>query len=763
MSERLSDTPEGGDPEGGEVRDVRLADALAERYLSYALSTIVSRSLPDVRDGLKPVHRRLLYAMRQLGLRSDSGFKKSARVVGDVIGQYHPHGDQAIYDALVRLAQDFALRYPLIDGQGNFGNIDGDNPAAMRYTEARLTEVAQVLLDGLDEDAVDFRATYDGEAEEPVVLPGAFPNLLANGAQGIAVGMATAIPPHNAAEVCAAARHLIAHPDAGIATLVDLMPGPDLPTGGVLVESRHALIEAYTSGRGAFRVRARWHREDLKAGTYQIVVTEVPYQVPKARLVERIADLLANRKLPALADVRDESTEDVRLVLEPRSRNVNPSVLMESLFKQTDLESRLTLNMNVLDRDTTPRVMDLRQILRAYLDHRHEVLCRRTRHRLAAIARRLEVLDGYLVAYLNLDEVIRIIRYEEHPRAELIQTFDLSEVQADAILNMRLRALRKLEEMKIREEHAKLSAEKADLEDLMADESRRWARLDTEIAAVGTRFGTDTALGKRRTERADAPPEVDVPVEAVVEREPITVLLSANGWVRAMKGHIQDPAEVKYKDGDGPRFAVQAQTTDKLLILATNGRFYTLGADRLPGGRGFGEPLRLMIDLEDDQEIVQVLAYQGQRRLLVAASDGRGFLVDEDAVIAQKKGGKQVVSTGQGARVALCRPVPPDADHLALVGTNRKMLVISLDQVPVLTKGRGSILQRYKDAELADAKPFTLSAGLSWPAGKDGRMRTEADLGPWLIARGASGRLVPNGFPRTNSFGNDAPAKGQGR
>jgi len=753
MTDSLSDLPEGN------VRDVRLADALAERYLAYALSTIVSRSLPDVRDGLKPVHRRLLYAMRQLGLGPAAGHKKSARVVGDVIGQYHPHGDQAIYDALVRLAQDFALRYPLIDGQGNFGNIDGDNPAAMRYTEARLTAVAESLLDGLDEDATDFRPTYDGEGAEPVVLPGAFPNLLANGAQGIAVGMATAIPPHNAAEVCAAARHLIDHPEAEVAELVDLMPGPDLPTGGVLVESRDTLVDAYRTGRGAFRVRARWHREDLKGGVYQVVVTEVPYQVPKARLVERIAELLAARKLPALADIRDESAEDVRLVLEPRSRNVDPQVLMESLFRQTELESRLSLNLNVLDRDTTPRVMDLRQVLRAYLDHRHEVLCRRTRHRLAAIARRLEVLDGYLVAYLNLDEVIRIIRYEDHPRARLIETFDLSEVQADAILNMRLRALRKLEEVKIREEHAKLTAEQADLRALMADEPRRWAWIGEEIADVQARFGPDTPLGRRRTDLAEAPPPVEVPAEAVVEREPVTVLLSANGWIRAMKGHTQDPAEARYKDGDGPRFAVQAQTTDKLLVLASNGRFYTLGIDRLPGGRGFGEPLRLMIDLGEDEDVVQILAYRGGRKLLVAASDGRGFLVAEDSVVAQKKGGKQVVSAGSGARVALCRPVPAGADHLALVGTNRKLLVIPLDQVPELAKGRGSILHRYKDATLADAKPFTLAEGLSWPAGKDGRRRTESDLRPWLGARGTAGRMVPNGFPRSNSFGDDGASR----
>ncbi len=746
MTELLDDEP------GGDIRDVRLAEALADRYLSYALSTIVSRSLPDVRDGLKPVHRRLLYAMRQLRLEPDSGFKKSARVVGDVIGKYHPHGDQAIYDALVRLAQDFALRYPLVDGQGNFGNIDGDNAAAMRYTEARLTAVAMALLEGIDEDTVDFRPTYDGEAEEPVVLPGAFPNLLANGAQGIAVGMATAIPPHNADEVCAAAIHLIDNPDATVAELLEIMPGPDFPTGGELVESRATLVDAYAGGRGSFRLRAKWETEPLKGGTYQIVVTEIPYQVQKSRLVERIAELLANRKLPALNDIRDESTDEIRLVLEPRSRNVDPAVLMESLFKQTELESRIALNMNVLDKDTTPRVMDLRQVLRAFLDHRHEVLLRRTRHRLDEIARRLEVLDGYLVAYLNLDEVIRIIREEDEPKAELMRRFDLSEAQADAILNMRLRALRKLEEMKIREEHKKLSAEQADLRDLMADAGRRWRTIAGQLGETRRAFGQDTELGRRKTVLGDAPGEVEVPLEAVVEREPVTVLCSAKGWIRAMKGHLQDTGEVKYKDGDKARFAIHAQTTDRLLIFATNGRFYTLGVDRLPGGRGFGEPLRLMIDLPNDQDVVQVLVYQGGRRLLLAASDGRGFLVDEDEVVAQKKGGKQVLNVGGLTHAALCRQVPEDADHVAVVGENRKLLVFPLDELSEMSKGRGVILQRYKGGGIADAKAFRLADGLTWAAGK-GRTRSESDLRAWLGRRGTAGRLVPSGFPRSNTFG----------
>ncbi len=744
MSDLIADEP------GGDVREVRLADALSERYLAYALSTIISRSLPDVRDGLKPVHRRLLYAMRQLRLAPESGFKKSARVVGDVIGQYHPHGDQSIYDALVRLAQTFALRYPLIEGQGNFGNIDGDNPAAMRYTEARMTEVAMALLEGIDEDAVDFRPTYDGEGQEPVVLPGGFPNLLANGAQGIAVGMATAIPPHNVAEICDAARHLIAHPGAAIETLVERMPGPDFPTGGILVEARENITEAYSSGRGSFRLRARWQREDMKGGTYQVVVTEIPYQVQKSRLVERIADLLSNRKLPALADVRDESAEDIRLVLEPRSRNIDPAVLMQSLFKQTELETRVSLNMNVLDRDTTPRVMDLREVLQAFLDHRHEVLKRRTNYRLAEIARRLEILDGYLVAYLNLDEVIRIIREEEQPKPKLIERFDLTDVQAEAILNMRLRALRRLEEMKIREEHAKLSQEQADLKALMADEGRRWKTIGDQLKALRKRFGPDTELGRRRTELGDPPSDIEVPLDAVVEREPVTVLCSAKGWLRAMKGHIQDLGEVKYKDGDSHRFALHAQTTDKLLILATNGRVYTLAADGLPGGRGFGEPLRLLIDLPNDHDVVSILVYQGKRKIFLASSDGRGFIADEDDLLAQKKGGKQVLTVAGETEAAIFRPVPEEADHIAVIGSNRKMLIFPRAELPEMTKGRGVMLQRYKDGGLADAKPIRLADGLSWPSGS--RTRTESDLRPWLSKRGTAGRLAPTGFPRNNRF-----------
>ena len=734
----------------GEIRDVKLSDALSERYLSYALSTIMARSLPDVRDGLKPVHRRLLYAMRQLRLDPNSGFKKSARVVGDVIGKFHPHGDQAIYDALVRLAQDFSLRFPLIDGQGNFGNIDGDNAAAMRYTEARLTEVAAVLLEGIDEDAVDFRPTYDGEAEEPVVLPGGFPNLLANGAQGIAVGMATSIPPHNVGEICDALLHVIKSPNATIEKLADLIPGPDFPTGGVLVESRENIVEAYKSGRGAFRLRARWDTEKVKGGSYQIIVSEIPFQVQKSRLIEKIAELLMARKLAMLGDVRDESTDEVRLVLEPKSRNVDPEVLMESLFRQTDLENRIGLNMNVLDADNTPRVMNLREVLRAFLDHRHEVLKRRTQHRLEKIAHRLEVLDGYLIAYLNIDEVIRIIREEDDPKAKMMKRWKLSEVQAEAILNMRLRALRKLEEISIREEHSALSKEQKDLKQLMKNESRRWGVIADQVKEIKTNFGPKTALGRRRTEIGAPPSDVVIPLEAVVEREPVTVLCSAKGWVRALKGHQEDTSDAKYKEGDRSRFAVHAQTTDKLLVFATNGRFYTLGVDKLPGGRGFGEPLRLMTGLPNDQDIVALLVHEPGRKLLVASSDGRGFVVPEDEVVAHTKNGKQTLNPGQGVEAAVCRPVR--GDHLAVVGENRKLLIFPLDELPEMTRGRGVILQKYKDGGLSDAKAFVLAEGLTWAAGA-GRTRTETDLRAWLGKRAQAGRLPPNGFPKSNKFG----------
>jgi len=730
-----------------EIRPVAFAEALGERYLAYALSTIMARSLPDVRDGLKPVHRRLLYAMRQLKLDPEGGFKKCARVVGDVIGKFHPHGDAAVYDALVRLAQEFAVRYPLVDGQGNFGNIDGDNAAAMRYTEARLTEVATLLLEGIDDDAVDFRDTYDGEDREPVVLPARFPNLLANGATGIAVGMATSIPPHNAAEVCDALIHRLDNPGCDTAALLAHLPGPDLPTGGVLVEPPDSVLEAYRSGRGAFRLRARWAVEPLKHGQYRIVVSEIPYQVPKARIVERIATLLAARKLPLLADVRDESAETVRLVLEPKSRSVDPAVLMAVLFRHTDLEVRIALNMNVLDRANVPRVMSLGAVLDAFLDHRHEVLERRTRHRLGVIARRLEVLAGYLVAYLNLDEVIRIVREEDEPKRVLMSRFALSEVQAEAILNMRLRSLRKLEELEIRREHAALEKEQGELERLLASPARRRRVLAREIADVRRRFGPETALGRRRTEIAGPPAPVAAAEATVIEREPITVLCSQKGWIRALRGH-GDGHDARYKEGDRARFVVTAETTDRLLGFATNGRFYTLGGDRLPRGRGFGEPVRDLIDLANGHDLVALFVHRPGARLLVAASDGRGFVVAEDDVLAQTRHGKQVLNLAAGAEAAVCVAVV--GDHVAVIGDNRRLLVFPLAEVPVMSRGRGVILQRYRDGGLADAKTFTLANGLSWRLGE--RTRTETDLAPWLGRRAQAGRLPPRGFPAANRF-----------
>jgi topoisomerase-4 subunit A len=740
----------------GNIREVRLSQALEERYLSYALSTIMSRSLPDVRDGLKPVHRRLLFAMRQLRLDPNTGFKKSARVVGDVIGKFHPHGDQSIYDALVRLAQDFALRFPLIDGQGNFGNIDGDNAAAMRYTEARLTEVATALLEGIDEDAVDFRPTYDGESEEPVVLPANFPNLLANGAQGIAVGMATSIPPHNLGEICDALLYLLKTPKATIGKLVELMPGPDFPTGGVLVENRETIVESYKTGRGAFRLRAHWEVEKIKGGGYQVVVTEMPFQVQKSRLVEKIAELLSARKLAMLADVHDESTDEVRLVLEPKSRNVDPQVLMESLFRQTDLEVRIGLNMNVLDADNTPRVMNLREVLRAFLDHRHVVLLRRTRFRLEKIVKRLEILDGYLIAYLNIDEVIKIVRGEDDPKKVLRKQFKLSDVQAEAILNMRLRALRKLEEEGIRKEHGELTDEQVALKKLLKDADKPpekgglvWAAIGEQVKGIKSAFGPKTDLGKRRTELGDAPLDVVVPLEAVIEREPVTVLCSAKGWIRAMKGHADNGNGAKYKEGDRARFMLQAQTTDKLLIFATNGRFYTIGADKLPGGRGFGEPVRLMIDLPNDQDIVALFAYRSGRKLAVASSDGRGFIVSEDEVVAQTKNGKQVLNAAGDVEAAACTPV--EGDMVAVIGENRKLLIFPLDELPEMTRGRGVIMQKYKDGGLADITTFAKAKGLSWTMG-GGRTRSETNLMDWIGKRSQAGRLPPKGFPKTNKF-----------
>lgn len=742
------------------ILDTNFADALSDRYLVYALSTITARSLPDVRDGLKPVHRRLLWAMRLLKMEPDgtvrngTAFKKCARVVGDVMGKYHPHGDQSIYDAMVRLAQEFSLRYPLVDGQGNFGNIDGDNPAAMRYTEARLTAAAAELMDGLDEACVPFRDTYNGEEEEPEVFPALFPNLLANGAAGIAVGMACSVPPHNVAEILDAAALLLHDSETPLDALLGVFTGPDFPTGGVVVESAASIRESYATGRGSFRLRAKWEVEDLGRGTWVIVVTEMPYQVIKGKLIEDIAALINDRKLPILADVRDESDAQVRLIIEPRSRNVEPAVLMESLFRLTDLETRFPLNLNVLDKNRRPGVMGLREVLAAYLDHQLDVLTKRTQFRLTKIDDRLEILGGLLKAYLNLDEVIRIIRYEDDPRAELIAAFELTERQAEAILNMRLRSLRKLEEMEINKENKALTAEAKGLRALLASPEQQRARIGTDLATLRIRYGPDTPLGKRRTEITGAPPVMLIPLEAMIDKEPLTVIVSAKGWVRAMKGHVDLTAgdALKFKEGDGAAFAFHAQTTDRIVVAAANGRFYTLAADRLPGGRGFGEPLKLMIDLEG--EIIRVFAHVPGSRLLLAASDGRGFVVAGDDLLAETRKGRQVMTPRAGATLTIVRPLAAEADALALVGDNRKLLVITLAEVPVMARGQGVALQKYKDGGLADASAFVLAQGLSWTMGGAGtRTRTENDLAAWQGARGSSGRLPPQGFPRDNRFG----------
>ncbi len=731
------------------ILPVAFSEALGERYLAYALSTITSRSLPDVRDGLKPVQRRLLFAMRELKLDPAAGYKKCARVVGDVIGKYHPHGDVAVYDAMVRLAQSFAVRWPLVEGHGNFGNIDGDNAAAMRYTEARLTEVAAALLEGIGDDAVAFRDTYDGEELEPIVLPAAFPNLLANGANGIAVGLATSIPPHNAGELCNALQILLKNSRCDLAELIACVPGPDFPTGGVLVEDPAMIAEAYATGRGGFRVRARWHTEKTGRGQYQIIVTEIPYQVQKARLVERIADLLQARKFALLADVRDESADDIRLVLEPRNRSVDPKMLMETMFRQTELETRASLNMNVLDVNGVPGVMNLKQVLRAFLDHRFDVLLRRTAHRLAQIAHRLEVLGGYLVAYLNLDEVIRIIREEDEPRKVMMKRFKISEVQAEAILNMRLRALRKLEEIEIRSEFDALKKEQTELKKLQDSKDRQKTVLSKEIAEMVKRFGPETELGRRRTEIGKPPEPLEVPAEALVEREPITVLCSAKGWIRATKGHLEEDAQVKYKDGDRERFRFHAETTDKLVLFATNGRFFTLFCDKLPGGRGLGEPVRLMVEMANDQDVVELFVHRPGRRLFVASSDGRGFVVEEDGVLAEKRTGKQVLNPGKEAEACIC--VAADGDSVAVVGQNRRLLLFPATELPVMARGRGVILQRYRDGGLNDAKLFNKADGLTWKTGAG--VRNEGAATEWYGKRAQAGRVAPRGFPKGNKFG----------
>ena len=751
-------------PRESDVEEIALRAALEERYLQYALSTITGRALPDARDGLKPVHRRLLYAMQQLRLDPGAAFKKCARVVGDVIGKFHPHGDQAVYDALVRLAQDFAQRYPLVDGQGNFGNVDGDNPAAMRYTEARLTDVAHLLLDGIEEDAIDFRPTYDGSETEPVVLPGAFPNLLANGSQGIAVGMATAIPPHNAAELCDAALHLIDTPNVRSRTLLKYIPGPDFPTGGIIVDSPASIAEAYTTGRGSFRVRARWHKEDTGRGTYLIVVTEIPWLAQKGRLVERLAELINDKKLPLVADVRDESADDIRLVIEPRSRAVDAGLLMESLFKLSELESRIPLNMNVLMRGRIPKVVGLAEALSEWLAHRREVLLRRSRYRLGQIEHRLQVLGGYLVAYLNLDRVIKIIRNEDEPKPVLMKSFRLSDVQADAILNMRLRNLRKLEEIEIKREDKQLRAERKSLNELISSEKAQWKKVAEEIKEVREKFGPKTALGKRRTAFAEAPEHDEAAIEqALVEREPITVVVSEKGWIRALRGTITDLSSIAFKADDGPKFAFAAETTSKCLVFASNGRFYTLDAAKLPGGRGHGEPVRLFIDLEQEAELVAVFRQQGGRKFLLASEQGRGFVVPEDDCLANTRKGKQVLNV---APPDVARAIAiVEGELVASIGENRKMVIFPLEQVPEMARGRGVRLQRYKDGSLSDLKTLRAEQGLSWTdaAGRAFSL-TLRELADWRGNRADAGRLAPKGFPRSNTFSQlRATGNGEGR
>ncbi len=729
------------------VREVDLKDALGERYLAYALSTIMQRALPDVRDGLKPVHRRLLFAMQRLGLDPKSSFKKCARVVGDVMGQFHPHGDQSIYDALVRMAQGFSLRYPLIDGQGNFGNVDGDNAAAMRYTESRLTEIAQILLEGLNDDGTDFRPTYNGEDQEPVIIPGGFPNLLANGAAGIAVGMATNIPPHNLDEIAQALIHLVNTPNARDDTLLQYIKGPDFPTGGIVVEPASSIAEAYRTGKGGFRVRARWTKEEGARGTWQIVVTEIPFQVAKSKLIEKIADLISEKKLPLLDDVRDESAEDIRLVLIPKSRNVEAEMLMEHVFRLTDLETRFPLNMTVLDSNQTPRVMSLKQVLVAFLEHQRAVMIRRANYRLGKIADRLEILDGYLAVFLNIDKVIKIIRTSDEPKADLIKAFKLTDMQAEAILNMRLRSLRKLEEMEIRQEHKALQAEQKDLKALVKSEDLQNDRLKASLQELRARFGAKTVLGKRRSTFSDAPAIEDVPLESLVEKEPITVLCSDKGWIRAMKGHIEPSDDVKYKDGDKGRFWVKAQTTDKLLVFSTNGRFFTLDCSQLPGGRGHGEPIRLMCDLENDQDIVAMFVHQPGRKLLVVSSTGRGFVVPEDEVLAQKRGGKQVLNVDPLEEARVCTPVR--GDHAAFIGENRKLVVFGIDEVPEMGRGKGVALQKFKDGGLNDATVFVLADGVR---DTNGRTWDKSELKEYLGGRAQAGRLVPKGWPKNGKF-----------
>jgi topoisomerase-4 subunit A len=742
-------------PATDRILDTQFQQALESRYLVYALSTITARSLPDLRDGMKPVHRRILWGMRLLRLDPASAYKKSARVVGDVMGKYHPHGDQSIYDALVRLSQDFSLRYPLIDGQGNFGNIDGDNAAAMRYTEARLTAAATTLMDGLDEECVPFRTTYNGEEEEPEVFPGAFPNLLANGASGIAVGMATSIPPHNAAEILSAALALLAEPDLPEARLMEHVHGPDLPTGGVLVEPAASIADAYATGRGSFRLRARWHKVEEKNGLWHIEITEIPYQVVKGKLIETLATLLNDKKLPLIADLDDQSDEQLRITIQPRARTVDPELLMESLFKLTDLETRVSLNMNVLD-SGRPGVLSLGEVLKKWLTHQREVLIARARFRLGKIDARLEILGGLIKAYLNLDEVIRIIREADDARAELITAFDLTIIQADAILNMRLRSLRKLDELEITRENKALTLEAKDLRHLLDTPAEQTRRLAATLTALRETYGPDTPLGRRRTTLADAPDVRFLAVEAMIEREPLTIIASEKSWVRAMKGHIDFSSAdaLRFKEGDGPAFAFHAHTTDKLMVATSDGRFYTLAADKLPGGRGFGEPLRLMIDIAEGADIITLAPHRPDATLLLASSDGRGFRVRAEDVLAETRKGRQVMTPRTGATLKLVKPIDPSHDMVATIGDNRKLLVFPLTDLPTMARGQGVALQKFKDGGLSDARSFLMSEGLSWPmGGASARTRTEADLSFWQGTRASAGRLPPTGFPRDNRFG----------
>jgi topoisomerase-4 subunit A len=733
------------------VTDIAFKDALGERYLSYALSTIMSRSLPDVRDGLKPVHRRLLYAMRELKLNPKSGYKKSARIVGDVIGKYHPHGELAIYGTLVRLAQDFTLRFPLIDGQGNFGNIDGDNAAAMRYTEAKLTAVAEVMLEGLDQDAVDFKDTYDGEFSEPIVLPSRFPNLLANGAEGIAVGMATSIPPHNVHELCDALMHLISHPACSVADLVQFVQGPDFPTGGFIMENKETILDAYETGRGSFRIRARYEVEQKKNGLYQIVITEVPYQVQKARVIEKIADLLLNKKLPLLADVQDESTDDIRIVLTPKSRQVDPDVLMNTLFKTTELENRFNLNMNVVDKNNVPKVMNLKEVLAAFLDHRMVVLKRQTAFRLQEIAHRLELLAGYLIVYLNMDEVIAVIREEDKPKDVMMARWGLTDVQAEAILNMRLRSLRRLEEMEIRREHDALSLEKQTLEGLLEDEGLRWKAIKHDIKDIQTQFGEKTVLGKRRTLFQEPQAHVEVPLEAMIEREPITIIFSKKGWIRSIKGRMDEEEDLKFKDGDELQKIVHTHTTDYLLFFASNGKFYTILADKISKGRGSGDAIRLLIDLGDQDQVVTILNYDRKHSfsIMLASSDGRGFITKAEDVFSQTKAGKQVLTFKDKSHPVFCHKIEHE-DHIGLIGHNRRLLLYPLTEIPTMNRGRGVILQKYTGSTLSHVTLFKAETGLAWQKGKSTH-RFEA-FQQWIGKRGSAGRFAPEGFPKNNRF-----------